>query len=299
MGCDIHSLAEVKERRFETAHHESGLIAGKFVPGSERWVAIDDEIFPNTYYDANSKYEPFTKRGRKTPLDDRNYDLFALLADVRNGYGFAGTPRGNRIEPLSEPRGVPDDASFTWLETVDSWSVDMHSHSWFTLAELVAWQEAGRLKPHMVRTGVIPASVYEQLKRDGGEPQGWSGSVSGVGIWTLTPEQWDAGERPVGIDPVSAQYIDGWRAKPDWDEASMQERFNNPTYYIQYTWESSLEHSVGELEAAIDALRRYAADRPPAWRVEAEGIEDKPGWMRGDGKEIPYENIRIVFGFDN
>lgn len=296
MGCDIHSLAEVKQRRYEGEYGDDK-IAGLWEKGSERWVGIDDDIFVNTYYRPESDYAPFRERGRKAPLDDRNYDLFALLANVRNGYGFAGTPRGNPIVPLDMPRGVPDDASYAWLETVDSWSVDMHSHSWFTLAELIAWQEEGKLKPKMIRTGVITAEQYEHSKATGEEPNSWSGSVGGTGIWTLTPQQWEAGERPTGINPDSAQYLDLWRSKPGWDEAAFQERIANPQYYIQYVWESSLEHSVGELESAIEELKRYAEDRPPSWKVEHAGIEDKPGWY-GHGT-IPHENIRIVFGFDN
>jgi hypothetical protein len=294
-------MVEVKQTRYDGDWMEPGSkIAGIWEPGSPRWVAIEDDIFVNTYYRPDSDYAPFKVRGRVAPLDDRNYDLFALLADVRNGRGFAGAPTGNRIQPLDAPRGVPADASFGWLAEVDSWSVDMHSHSWFTLEELIAFQEAGKLKPHMVRTGVIPAEVYEQIKRDGGEPDGWSGGISGHGIWVLTPEQWDAGERPTGIDPETAKYLEHWRSKPSWTEASeaaFQERIANPSYYIQYIWESSLERSVGELESAIEELKRYAADRPPSWKVEHEGVEDKPGWQ-GHG-DIPHENIRIVFGFDN
>lgn len=298
MGCDIHSLAEVKQARYDGSWLKPGeKIAGKWEPGSERWVAIDDEIFPNTYYRPDSDYAPFRQKGRKAPLADRNYDLFALLADVRNGYGFAGTPRGDRIEPLDEPRGVPDDASYGWLEVVDSWSVDMHSHSWFTLAELIAWQEEGRLKPKMTRTGVITAEQYEKYKATGEEPDSWSDSVGGSAIWTLTPAQWDAGERPTGINPSSAPYVDGWRKRPDWDEAAFQKTLENPTYYIQYTWESSLEHSVGELEDAIKELKRYAEDRPPSWKLEAGKVSDEPGCRGHD--PIPHENIRIVFGFDN
>lgn len=39
----------------------------------------------------------------------RNYNLFAFLANVRNGFGFAGVRTGNRIVPQFAGRGVPRD----------------------------------------------------------------------------------------------------------------------------------------------------------------------------------------------
>ena len=40
---------------------------------------------------------------------DRHYQLFAVLADVRNGYGFAGIQTGEVVTPTSKPRGLPSD----------------------------------------------------------------------------------------------------------------------------------------------------------------------------------------------
>lgn len=57
-----------------------------------------------------------------------NYHLFSILADVRS-YG-----QSNAIE---EPRGVPDDASDAYLYIVEQWKGDGHSHSYFTLTELL------------------------------------------------------------------------------------------------------------------------------------------------------------------
>jgi hypothetical protein len=58
----------------------------------------------------------------------RNYSLFEKLANVRS-YG-----EGNAI---AEPRGVPEDASDAYLYIVEQWKGDGHSHSYFTLAELL------------------------------------------------------------------------------------------------------------------------------------------------------------------
>ena len=45
------------------------------------------------------------------PYGDRNYNLFAILANVRNGTAFAGCKTGEGFNPISNPKGVPSDAS--------------------------------------------------------------------------------------------------------------------------------------------------------------------------------------------
>jgi len=68
--------------------------------------------------------------------EERNYDLFAILADVRNGYGFAGVVTSSGFVPLDQPRGIPPNASDDvrkWCEGGD------HSHSYCTVAELLAY----------------------------------------------------------------------------------------------------------------------------------------------------------------
>jgi len=89
----------------------------------------------------------------------RNYRAFAVLADVRNGYTFAGMDSGDPVIPISEPRDFPKDMSLElrkilygeddWLgdEGVGDFSVDGeepefiwlgdHSFSWVTLEELI------------------------------------------------------------------------------------------------------------------------------------------------------------------
>ena len=316
MGCDIHSMVEVKTTRYsgDYGRHENGLLAGKWEPGSERWEALggrdpdqSEAWFTNSYYDPESKYEPFTRRYRFAPLDNRNYDLFALLANVRNGYGFAGVRRGDAIEPLDMPRGIPSDASYGWLEYCDSWGPDLHSHSWFTLAELVAFQEQGRFGQRMRRTGVISGKYYEELQRTGKKPESWSGSISGNGIITITPDEYDAGTRAQAFTPEEiAQIRAGWERGQHFTgwteelEARLAEWIDvDRRTHVQYVWEDTLDGSTGELEDAIAQLKRYAEGRPPRYYTEREKdpVEDKPdSWDQG---VIPHENIRIVFAFDN
>jgi len=64
----------------------------------------------------------------------RNYYLFAILADVRND---------GSVEPISQPRGIPEDCSYPYKLLLDRWGMDAHSESYFTLEELlnVKWDE--------------------------------------------------------------------------------------------------------------------------------------------------------------
>jgi len=72
------------------------------------------------------------------PWDDRNYSVFAMLADVRNGYGFAGSDLGDPVVPIAAPRGLPQDVCAGVLGEHEEWGPDAHSASHFTGAELVA-----------------------------------------------------------------------------------------------------------------------------------------------------------------
>lgn len=99
MGCDIHAFAERKSE-------------GK-------WKQIKREFKHNTFGEGYY-FEDELDMGR-------NYELFAFLADVRNSDG---------IIPISQPKGIPEDASLGYLAEVEDWDGDGHSHSYFTLAEL-------------------------------------------------------------------------------------------------------------------------------------------------------------------
>lgn len=116
MGCDIHIYAEEKNEE------------GQWVPTKKRapnhrfgYSKTESEYL--TQFDPN-EYDPLTEA-----FDTgRNYDLFALLAGVRNY---------DDIDPISEPRGIPDNASEEVKEIVQSWDGDGHSHSWLLVSEVL------------------------------------------------------------------------------------------------------------------------------------------------------------------
>jgi len=64
------------------------------------------------------------------PFDWQDYGLFGFLADVRNH---------SHSPVIAEPRGLPDDADLLPFEREEALWCDYHSHSWLTLAELLAY----------------------------------------------------------------------------------------------------------------------------------------------------------------
>jgi hypothetical protein len=133
MGCDIHvymerwtnsnkydgpkNLAEDRDNKLnELLENE---------PSHFRWVSVDKWIYEEGRWeiDWNEHY-----------YDGRNYHLFSILADVRGDHS-----------PIAEPRGIPQDASTGYKYMCDQWDGDAHSHSYYTLTELlnVNWEEYG------------------------------------------------------------------------------------------------------------------------------------------------------------
>lgn len=109
---------------------------------------------------------------------DRNYDLFSMLANVRNGYGFAGVKTGEGFIPISEPKGVPSNCSNEYIEKVSDWDGDGHSHSWLTLKEIKDF-DWGQIS---IKQGIISLDEYEKLEKSGEKPSSWSGGISGQNI---------------------------------------------------------------------------------------------------------------------
>lgn len=99
MGCDIHAMME---RRAFDAYPEEG----------------QRPVYEDCWENAGD------------PDIERDYVLFAVLANVRNGYG---------IPFIAETRGIPKDCTseyHCWTTCNEGWA---HSHSWVTLAELKAF----------------------------------------------------------------------------------------------------------------------------------------------------------------
>lgn len=171
----------------------------------------------------------------------RHYQLFAVLAGVRNGTGFAGVRTGEPVSPISAPRGYPegfvvthdDDHPIVSMDVMDPrrrsycepdevadsiWMGD-HSHSWLTADEMLSWYANA---PTVIQTGVLSRAEYEQWHKTS-RPKSYSGGIWGQGV--------------VVIDDNDAA-----RATDDWT-------------HIRCAWQQSL---TKELAYFFDEVRRLA-----------------------------------------
>lgn len=161
MGCDIHLYVEHK-------------VDGIWQP-ADKWK-------PSEYEDDRAQLEVDYNDAFYT---GRNYDLFAILANVRNGVGFAGMGTGNGFKPICLPRGLPGDVTAPVKACSDSWGSDGHSHSYQTLAELLTydWTQTTR------HTGWVDVLTYGDMLQTGAKrPKEWSGGVGGQDVKHVSAE---------------------------------------------------------------------------------------------------------------
>lgn len=161
MGTDIHLYVERRE--------------------GAKWVSCD--VWETDKYEPGIKTVPYGKHF----YDDRNYDLFAILANVRNGSGFAGVDTGDGFVPLSEPRGLPEDMSPEL--TAEATRSMEHTPSWVTLKELMDYDWTRTT----LKRGVVNAAEYAKWAawRRGQNlgPESYCGGVSGRDVRHVSEEE--------------------------------------------------------------------------------------------------------------
>jgi hypothetical protein len=248
MGADIHSIVEVKQ---------NGV-----------WKPNRIKIFPNDYYREDEKSKPKKDQWKgalyeknEHPSDGRSYDWFAILADVRNGYGFAGCRTGQGFSVIAEPRGVPDDATDKWKQIVKDWAGDFHSHSYLYPSDFDSfdWNQV------TMKTGVITLKEYDVLRKEHSTPESWCGGVSGPNLVTVDEETAD---KILSGEDVVLTKTDWYNTEEESKPVSQWE-----TIYVQYYWpvvySEWFEHKI---KTIIEPLKELAKK---------------------------YEDVRYVFAFDN
>jgi hypothetical protein len=184
MGCDIHLYVEVKQ-------------------GDGTWKAADEWITDEDGW----LHVPYGKKY----YDERNYDLFAILADVRNGRGFAGIKTGEGFNPISLPKGLPEDVSPQVKKCSDNWGVDGHSHSWHTIADLLAydWNQTTTLR------GIVDANTYLEWKLSNRVfPESWCGAIGGPDVKVIDEESMNT---LVKAYAPSLKRLDGYYCDVTWE----------------------------------------------------------------------------------
>jgi hypothetical protein len=235
MGCDIHFYVEKKSK-------------GKWV-SADTFVAEKDG--EHTYYSQKDEF-----------YDGRNYNLFAILADVRNGRGFAGCKTGDGFNPISQPKGLPDDVSKETQRAAEGMGADGHSHSWFTLRELLDydWTQTTKLQ------GWCDFKTWEAWSRwsrgHGEGPDNYCSEVGGGGIKHISAEK---------MDQLCKDF---WKLKSNDERESFIKEHHQ--VYALAEWETPYYKAAGVfLGWTIPRLLKLAGG--------IKGVDD----------------VRIVFFFDN
>jgi hypothetical protein len=269
MGCDIHLFVE-KRTGTKTKHDED---IWEHVPGCPWYESAEH---------CAEMAARFAERGEAVPEDyakpsplpcfdpGRNYDLFAMLADVRNGSGFAGCDTGDGFEPIlgrDEPtRGYPGDASDYAKARAYEYGADGHSHSWLTVAELKAydWDQ------ETAHRGIVSADQYIVF-REKGQPDSYAGGVMGPGVTLLSNQEMEAHIAAVVALKQQAQTGGGIF---DIDNPAPDPALIDPKVfrYTQVEWKEKYRDSVAHfLTHILPELEKLGAP----------------------------EDVRIVFFFDN
>ena len=248
MGTDIHMVAQV-------------LTSRKYSEG-EYWDTIGP-VFADDFYYPSWPPSAFPRATTVHPYRGRNYELFSVLADVRNGSGFGGVDTGDRITPISKPRGLPEGVDVDDEGMIDgihwhsrgirpAWLGD-HSHSWLMLRELVEYDWDAPI----VKRGVVSESELLHAIETGA-PSSWSSGISGGGITV----------RPFGEDLEAAKV---W----------VQKAGDGESRYAQIQW-SSTTRAASFCKVVTDLKYIAAGNKYPS--------RDSDEYL---------DRLRVVFGFDS
>lgn len=154
MGCDIHSIVQIGEKNYDSNKIE--------------WRTVEARL-----------------NG-----DPRDYDYFGILANVRNGRGFAGLKTGEGFESISEPKGFPKGLAVTDGEYVEGHWLGDHSHSWLTLQEMLDFAKDDSRRS--TKEAWVTLEIYKTWREKKGYPESYCGGVSGPNIKHVTMEEADA-----------------------------------------------------------------------------------------------------------
>lgn len=246
MGCDIHLYVERKV--------------------DDKWVTAD-KWTPDPYADEGEESRLIVDY-HDCFYSERNYDLFAMLADVRNNIGFGGCVPGAGFNPIVEPKGLPDDVSPEVKRESDELGLGFHSHSWLTLAELRVY-DWNQMATRIADVDVLGFAQFERY----GEPYIYWGGLPGEKAKYISNEEMRA--EVAKYQPEIGELA----SRPDYpvtDWLKIQNKLQaEPVrYYTRVSWQSPYAVLAETfLKGTMPKLEALSYGKP--------------------------ENVRIVFWFDN
>lgn len=144
---------------------------------------------------------------------DRSYDVFAMLADVRNGYGFAGCVTGSGFVVAHEQRGLPADLSDEArrdsgedAHEANRLYLGDHSFSWLTAGEVVDFFAVERTTQ---KRGVVSPLDYISFLIHG-KPHSFSGDVMGDRVRYVSIDEMDQIARSPTTTQAAIDHKNTW-----------------------------------------------------------------------------------------
>ena len=140
----------------------------------------------------------------------RNYDSFALMANVRNN--------GDTV-PIDEPRGLPADVTAEAAREL-AFGGDFHSHSWLTLAEI---KKALNPKKMIREAGIMSEADFKRWRERKIAPDSYCQGIGGGGVKVVSGDE----------------MVDIWKGRAH--------RHLQMQYQVRAAWERPVRQGAGEL----------------------------------------------------
>ena len=174
MGCDIHIKIE---KRVDNAWVD--------VP----WTSSDKRTYDH-------KHDPTGALEISDYFDGRNYNLFGILAGVRQGTW------GDNIPPIAESRDIPEDSPLFNSTDYKDYYLGDHSYSFVTLRELLDYDWDAPYVYH----AQVSKDVADEMVKTGNPPTSWCASGTNcVPVTWQTTRRHAVHEWPDEVLPVLQQ----------------------------------------------------------------------------------------------
>lgn len=240
---------------------------------------IDNETV--VWEDIKSEYE-----------ENRHYLLFGWLANVRNGYGFAGVITNTPFIPLSDERGFPEDFKLSAPGDGDWSNCEYHNGVKWMGYEDYGWLSGEEILnglknlPKITQYGVISLDKFREW--DGKQkPVSYSGSITGKNIITI---------------PMSSDAVKGNRGNYSLHLSSYLTNYRDKligTSRLKLRTKPSKMKLLKKLMKYQDQVNyRYVEVN---WEVSSDDLKQQFSYFTDEIQRLTdlHGEIRVVFGFDS